>query len=60
MANHVLEMHRISGIFVTVVSRINGGRLLYQYNKYQFLLKFQLLTSFFRITSLQAMKEKLF
>ena len=36
-----------------------GGGQYYQYNEDDFLLKFLLLTSFFRITNLQVIKEKL-
>ena len=36
------------------------GRRLYQYNEKEFLSKFWLLTSFFRITSLQAIKSRIF
>ena len=37
-----------------------GYRRLYQYNEDDFLFKFLLLTTFFRITRLQVIKEKLF
>ena len=39
---------------------IYSGRQLYQHNEDDFLLKFLLLVSFFQITSLQVIKEKLF
>ena len=45
---------------ITKIACKIGGRRLYQYNEDDFLFKFLLLTSFFRITRLQVIKEKHF
>ena len=53
-------LHIISDYTQIFSSHLFSGKRLYHYNEDFFLVEFLLLTSFFRIKSLQVIKEKLF